>query len=208
MRLARALPALALAALPACPIHAHAPVPAPDKGEWAELRDAATRQLELYDGLVHHATATATFLSPEVREARARRLAAWFSFTQDDLAKRLAGERSEAVAGEEFLVVLYTAERRANDLDARDSVWRLAVELGATELLPSGIHAVDADATVRVLFPWIRPFDTVYRIQFPHPPGAPLAGRPFVLRISSALGALALDFGAKPKRVAVPAQAP
>ncbi len=205
----RAVPLAALAAtLAGCPFHAREPVPGPDEGDWAAVRDGATRRLQLYDGLVHRATATATFLAPSVREARARRLARWLSWTEDELSRRLAAERAEADAFDEFVVAFYTADRKANDLDAQTSVWRVAVELGAVEILASKIGAIDSDATVVALFPWVAPFDTVYRIRFPHPPDGPLAGRPFVLRISSAMGPLALDFGAKPRQVDVPRQAP
>jgi hypothetical protein len=202
----RAAPALALAtALAAC---SSAPVPGPDEGDWAAVRDGATRRGTLYDRLVHRATATATFLAPQVREARVRRLATWLAWTPDELTRTIAAERAQADAADEFVVAFYTADKHANDLDAPASVWRIAVETGGLEILPTKVTAMDADATVTGLFPWVGTFDTVYRVRFPHPPDGPLAGRKFVLRISSALGALPLDFGAKPKVIDVPRQAP
>ncbi|HUL61395.1 MAG TPA: hypothetical protein VLU43_19115 [Anaeromyxobacteraceae bacterium] len=204
-----AFAALALAALPGCLLfRGRAPVPGTEEGEWARLRDAATRRFELYDGLVHRANATATFLSPEVRTARARRLAEWLSWTQDELARRLAIEQADAAAGEEFVLVLYVAEKSFNDLDSSRSVWRVAIDLGPVEMLPSKIEAVKEDATLRGLYPWLGPFDVVYRVRAPHPPDGPLTGRPFVLRLASAQGQLPLDFGAPPVKFEVPVQAP
>ncbi len=204
----RALAAAAVVLLAGCPFHPRNPMPRPDQGEWARARDRASRHADLYDGLIHKATATATFLSPEVREARARRLAEWLSWTQDELERRLQAEQADAAAGEEFVVALYTADTAWNDLDARESIWRLAVALGQVEVLPSKIEALREDATLHELFPWIGPFDMVWRVRYPHPPDGPLAGRPFVLRISSALGALPLDFGAPPEPIELPRQAP
>lgn len=200
--------AVALAVSGCVILHPREPEPRPDAGDWASARDAATRRYQLYDGLVHRATATATFLSPEVREARARRLAKWLAWTQDDLARRLEAERTEAAAFDDFVVAFYTADRTANDLDAMRSVWRIAVEVGGGELLPTNVTALDSDATITTLYPWVSPFDTVYRVRFAQPPDAPLAGRPFTLEIASALGRIPLDFGAKPGRIEFPRQAP
>lgn len=191
--------ALALAALGlgGCFLHA-APRPTPAESEWAQAREGATRRALLYDQLKHRATATATHLSLEVREARARRLAAWLGWTPEELEARLSQERSEAALGEEFLLDFYTADPRANDLDAPRSVWRIAVTSGDTDLVATRVTSLERDATVLGLFPYIGPFDVVYRVLLPAPPEGPLAGRPFTLEISSALGRLPLDFGAPP----------
>ncbi len=205
---AAALLAAALLGPTGCPFHPRAPTPGTNQGDWAQRRDGASRRYELYDGLVHRASATATYLSPEVREARARRLASWLSWTDAELTQRLADERAEAAAVDDFVIVFYTADRHDNDLDGLRSVWRVAVLVGSLEVLPTEIRALDDDATVRTLYPWIGPFDTVYRARFPHPPDGALAARPFVLRISSALGALPLDYGAPAQPIEIPSQAP
>lgn len=194
MRRALAAAALALA-LAGCPFHPRQPVPDPRVGEWADLRAAATRRVALYDGLEHRATATATHLGLVEREARAKRLAAWYGWTAGELEARLAAERAEAAQGEEFLLALYTANGKQNDLDAPRSIWRLAVRTEEGELIASKVEVVDVDATVAGLFPYVGTFDVVYRVRFPSPE-KPLAGRPFVLALSSALGKVDLDFGA------------
>jgi hypothetical protein len=183
-------------ALAGCPFHPRAPLPGPGEGEWGQVRVGATRRGSLYDGLVHRATATATHLGLAEREARARRLAVWLGWTPEELERQLAAERAEAAAGEEFLIALYTAERRTNDLDAPRSVWRLAVQADEGALVATKVEAIDADATITGLFPYVGVFDTVYRVKFPTAPGGPLDGRQFVLELSSALGKIVLDFGA------------
>lgn len=194
--LARTLPLAAALLLAGCPFHPRNPVPSPLEGDWALARNAATRRVQLYDGLVHRASATATHLGLAEREARAHRLAEWLGWTPVELDRRLAEERAAAAAGEEFLVALYTPSAKTNDLDARESIWRISVEADDGVLLASKVQAVDADATLTTLFPYIGMFDVVYRVTFPRPAAGPLAGRMYVLELASAYGRLVLDFGA------------
>jgi hypothetical protein len=194
--------AAAALALAGC-VHARAPVPQTVEGEWARERDVATRRAFLYDGLKHRATATATLQSLAVREARARRLAEWYGWTPAELEDRLAKERGEAAAGEEMLVSFYSAQHKDDDLDAPRSVWRIAVKVDGADLLATRVTSIDRDATTLGLYPYIGPFDTVYRVFLPHASAGPLGGRAFVFEIASALGKLTLDFG-QPNGVITP----
>ncbi len=158
-RIAALAAALALAG---CPLHPRAPLPMTTEGEWAQQRDAATRRAILYDGLKHRATGTATLLSLPVREARARRLAAWFGWTPAELEARLAQ----------------------------------AVKADGADQIATRVTAADRDATAIELYPYVGPFDTLYRVLVPSAPGGPLAGREFTLELASALGKLSIDFAA------------
>jgi hypothetical protein len=202
----RALPVVVLLAAGCAagvPFH-RAPTPGPETGGWAELRDRASRRAALYDGFVHRAGASVTWLSPAVREAALRRQAEWQGLGPAELEQALAAGRAEAARGEEFLVAFYTADRRANDLDGRKSVWHLELDDGERRLPASEVEGLRADATVRQLYPYVDPFQQLYRVRFAWT-GAPLAARPFTLRIASALGELALDFGPEGLRT-VPAR--
>jgi hypothetical protein len=187
--------AAAALALGGCALASRAPSPTTREGEWAERRDAATRRAFLYDGLKHRATATSTLLSLEVREARARRLAEWFGWTQAELDARLEQERAEAAQGEEFVVSFYSADPRDNDLDAPRSVWRVAVKADGEDVGANRVTSVDRDATIVGLYPYVGPFDTVYRVLVPRAPGGPLGGREFTLEVAGARGKLSMDFG-------------
>jgi hypothetical protein len=187
--------AAALVALAGCPYHPRAPQPRTREGDWARERDDATRRAILYDGLTHRATATGTYLSPAVREARARRLAEWLDWTPRELDERLAQERAEAAAAEEFVIAFFTATPRENDLDAPKSVWRVALKVGSEDLLATRVTSIGQDATTVELFPYIGPFDVVYRVLLPHSPSGSILDRPFIVQLASALGKLELDFG-------------
>ena len=183
------------------------PQPGPEAGEFADLRDDATRQARLYDGFLHRATATATWLSPPVREAATRRLAAWQGWSAADLASALAAEQAEAAKGEEFVLAFYTAERRNNDLDAKPSVWRIELTDGTDQATAASATVVNDDATMKQLFPFVGPFDLVYRVRVPWK-GAPLTGRPFVLQIAGALGRIDLRFNVPAPEAERPHMAP
>lgn len=183
------------------------PQPGPEAGQFADLRDDATRQAKLYDGFLHRASATATWLSPEVRQAATKRLAEWQGWSDSDLASALAADQAEAAKGEEFVLAFYAAERRNNDLDARPSIWRIELGDGIDQASAESVTMADDDATMRALFPYVGPFDLVYRVRVPWK-GAPLTGRPFQLRVSGALGRLDLRFNEPGSPVERPHMAP
>ncbi len=183
------------------------PQPGPDDGAYADLRDEVTRRARLYDGFVHRADVTVTWLSPDVRDAGARRLAAWQGWTTAELDKALAAQQAEAAKGEQFLVSLYTADRKHNDLADPGSIWRIQLDDGTVLAPAAAVEVVPKDANTMQLFPFVGNFDLVYKVRVPWT-GQPLTGRPFTLRIMSALGPLVLDFGPKGGRADRPHQAP
>ena len=198
----------ALAALGACSLVPRAPKPQTTEGEWASKRDAATRRAFLYNAFDHQATATATFLSLEVREARARRLGEWLGWTPAELQARLDQERREAAEGEELFLSFYTSEPKNNDLDAPRSIWRVAVRVDDVDVVARRVTGADRNDNAIGLFPYIGPFDVAYRVLLPAAPGGPLTGRPFVVEIASAVGRLTLDYGAPPGPLLLVPQGP
>ncbi|MGB8932088.1 MAG: hypothetical protein WCC48_12670 [Anaeromyxobacteraceae bacterium] len=191
---------IALAAvLAGCGTLSHAPDPEIDSGAWPEARDRSTRFTDLYDGFEHRASIWTVRLTLEVREERTRRLAQWLSWTQAELEAKLAEERAEAGKWDDFVVFLYTADQKWNDLDATSSIWRLEFDVGGGEALAARAESIGRNATFDALFPMGGPFDTAYRLRFPlQSDGAtPLPG---FLRLASALGEMRLAYtpGAKP----------
>jgi hypothetical protein len=173
-----------------------APDPGTREGEWALVRDAATRRAMLYDRFVHRATVTATYLGPKERDARVRRLAEWMGWTDEERAAQVKAEEAEAAKYDDFIVAFYTADRKANDLDAQNSVWRLSLDLGAGEqVVTRDVQVLEPNANVTRLFPYVSPFDDVYRVRFNRVKGGPLDGRTFDLAIASAIGRMELTFG-------------
>jgi hypothetical protein len=211
-RLAVALLALALGGCGAVQgVKSHLPPREPATGPedraYVALREGASRRARLYDGFVHRADLNGTWLSPEVRQAGARRLAAWQGWSPAELEAALQADRIEAEKGEQFLLGLYTAEPKHNDLASQASIWHILLDDGTTQAAAATVERMDIDANLRQLFPYIGAFDTVYRVRVPWT-GAPLAGRPFSLQVRGALGPLVLDFGPNGRRAEKAIQAP
>jgi hypothetical protein len=183
------------------------PQPGPEDGAYADLRDDASRRARLYDGFVHRADLNGTWLTPAVREAGVRRVAAWQGWGKDELEAALAANRAEAAKGEEFVLSLYTADPRHNDLADKGSIWRVQLDDGEIQATATSVEVMPRDANTLQLFPFVGPFDVVYRARLPWT-GAPLAGRPFTLKLMGALGPLVLDFGPGGKQAERPHQAP
>jgi hypothetical protein len=197
------LGAIALAA--GCGMLPHAPIPQPESGTWPQERDAATRRADIYDGFEHRADVWTIRLTPAVREERARRVAAWQDWTAAELEAKLGHERAEAAKWDDFIVFLYTADKKWNDLDAVESVWRMVFDMGGGEEVRGKAESIARDATFDALFPMGGPFDVVYRVRFPRFDPEPFP-RPGVLRLASALGELRLPY--TPGSLPVPAPRP
>ncbi len=183
-----AVAALCATAL-ACLYHP-APRPTTYEGEWARVRGRYSRSAKLYDGLTTRAFGQVIYDAPELRQARVDRLATWQSLTAEEKARLAASERATGEQWDEFLVSFFTADRPDNDLDSRQSIWRVALAVpGQGEALPASIEQVRMDATLRELYPQIGDFDTLYRVRFPRW-RTPLSERPFLLELASARGRL------------------
>jgi hypothetical protein len=198
---------LLLAGCPSAVLTQRAPVPGADDEAWGKVRDAASRRADLYDGFVHRATASATWLSPPVREAAVRRLAEWQGLGPAETEKALEASRQQVALGEEFMLAFYSADRRANFLDAKETVWHIELVAGDVRAPAIEVRELTSDATIKQLYPYVSPFDVVYRVRVKWS-GPPLEGRPFALSVASGYGAVVLDFGPDGERPTRPRQAP
>ena len=164
------------------------PSPPADEGEWARVRDRFTRSEKIYDEFATRAFASVVYQAPEVREARAARLAEWLALPPAERERALAEERDEAATYDDFLISLFTPDRGDNDLDALRSIWTVTLVVpGEGEATPERVEALHADATLTTLYPRVGHFDVAYRVRFARWP-KPLADKPFTLRLSSARG--------------------
>jgi hypothetical protein len=193
MRAAAAIPAalaLALAGAGGCSVLRDARS-GPTAEAWERARAQATREARSYDRFETHAIASATWLSPEVRARRADQVADWRAMTDGERAALKAAEAAEAARVDEFVVSLFTSDLRDNDLDAPQSIWRVALLAeGQPERDAPKIQLLSADAQLRNLYPFIHTYDTVYRVTFRRVEGGPPLGEGFTLRIAGSRGRL------------------
>jgi hypothetical protein len=178
--------------------------PAPAAADAAEERayqealERHTARAELYALFDTRAFLATTVQAPAFREARARRLAAFRSETEAELSGRLERERAEAAGAHEFFLGVHVTERRFDELDRKDSVWRVALVTPAGEVLPLSVERVGrATLPMRALYPYMGTFWTAYRVRFPREvagaPSVPPGAAQVSLQVASPLGSATLQ---------------
>jgi len=145
----------------------------------------------------------ATFKSWEFREAFIERYAATYSLSDADRSKLRAGQMSAFREAYEFNVTAQSANYKWNDLEKRNSAWRVTLVDGVGhELAPEGVKLEKLPDPYEVeFFPNKGPFTRSYSVRFPR---AAVDGKPtdfagtssgsLILRIASPVGRIELTW--------------
>jgi hypothetical protein len=176
-------------------------LPFPDphlEGEYGASLKKWTRKVALYSGLETRAFVRLIYLSPQFVEGQAKQLSAMRAELPDAAAATLQKLREDN-SKPSFFAVVYIPDRTANDWQHKDTIWRLALNVGLGEQSTWKVqrYEVPFNAELRALYPYLDDYSVAYRIQFPDPvpppsaPGAPPVNFTFnevTVKISSALG--------------------
>ncbi len=158
-----------------------------------------TEHREVYSGLDTQLYCAATYQSPEFREARVRRQAQFQTWPEAKLEQALARERAEATQGHEVVLGLSLVDRRFDDLDSKNTIWRLSLVTDQGEVTPLAIRRVGrANQDLRAYYPYLGEFWTMYTVRFPTDvAGKPLVGpatQTLLFRMSSTQGQVEMKF--------------
>jgi hypothetical protein len=148
------------------------PFPEPRlEGPYGRALDKWTRRTTLYDRLETRAIARVVYLSPEFVTAQAAEISYMRAEPPEQAARTLATMREQTRAPT-FFAVVYTPDRTANDWNERNSVWRLAVDVGLGQVGPDKVELVEKpfNAELRTLYPYLDQFSQAYRVHFPEQP--------------------------------------
>ena len=224
MRLAALLLAVGAAGCAAVPPAIGEPgAQVPDRQAEASYQAALSRvteHREVYTGIDTQLFTAATYQSPDFREARTRRQAMFQTWPEPKLNDALARERAEAAQVHEVVFGVSIVDRRFDDFDSRNTIWKLYLASDQGEVTPIAIRRVGrANQDLRAYYPYLGDFWTMYTVRFPltTAAGVPLVGpstRALLFRMSSTLGQVEMAFppgtpGATPPApVAVPAGPP
>lgn len=168
----RSLPALA-AALVGCWSAPAVVSLAPPRREhraadYEATRERWTRAARIIKNLDTPLRVHATLFAPDFVSAYVAKRDEIFrlpSASGDDTDRR---EREAADRAWVFLVSATTTDLTWNDLERRDSIWRVAFRNDrGEEATPIEVKVEKTSATVVELFPFVGPFSRVYRIRFP-----------------------------------------
>ena len=146
-------------------------LPFPDphlEGEYGQTLKKWTRSVPLYAGLETRAFVRVVYLSPEFVTAQAKMISMMRAEMPDQAAHTLAHLRDE-YRQPTFFAIAYIPDKTANDLNEPNSVWRIALKLGAGEQAPEKIERFERpfNAELRALYPYLDEYSTAYLIRFP-----------------------------------------
>lgn len=206
------LVAAAIAAtLPGCPRNYAGPVQYSATREYAaedyeQALERWTRRAEVYDQFQSLAFVTATFKSPDFRKAYTAAYAKIMDLSMMEAGRAWAEEQAAAAAYHEIALVVYTTDRKWNDLDASPSIWkiRLSSPVSGTEEHPADVHSVrEISPQLQKLFPHVSPFARYYLLRFPKKDAAggetvPASGGRTILTLSSGLGKADVEWEIRP----------
>ncbi len=129
-----------------------------------------TRGDRIYYSLDRIMVVQATYLSPEFRQAFQDQYVNFFNMLPEKVNTDLELVATSAGQGREFFLYADTPENGWNNLDERDSVWRVGL-WSATQ--PAGIDPIvirrfhDRGPNARAFFPFINDFGRAYLVVFP-----------------------------------------
>ena len=198
---------------------ARVPDPSAEASYQAAL-SRVTEHREVYTGIDTQLFTAATYQSVDFREARTRRQAMFQTWPEAKLNAAVAQERAEAAQVHELVFGVSVVDRRFDDFDSKNSIWKLYLASDQGEVTPLAIRRVGrANQDLRAYYPYLGDFWTMYTVRFPltTATGAPLVGpttRALLFRMSSTLGQVEMAFPAgtpgatPPAPAAVPAALP
>jgi hypothetical protein len=184
---------LALTAMESC---SKIPIPEPQlEGVYGLELKQDTRRAALYKGLETRLWIHMVWLKPDLVAAQAAQLSLMRAEPPDVASARKEKMLAESAAPT-FFAIVYTPIANWNDFDAKNSVWRIALEGGRLgEATPVKVTRYDGpfNAELMALYPYVDDFSTAYRIQFP--PDS-MGEKPKVL-LAGTLGKVELDWAAE-----------
>lgn len=148
-------------------------LPFPDphyEGRYGQVLKKWTRTAAVYSGLETRAFVRVVYLSDEFVSGQAAELAD-LRAEKPDQATETAEKMRDQYRAPTIFAVVYVPDKTANDWNERDSVWRIALNLGIGEHAPDKVERFDRpfNAELKALYPYLDEYSVAYRIRFPEP---------------------------------------
>jgi hypothetical protein len=132
-----------------------------------------TREAKLYVGLDAQLSVRAVLKTWDFQQAMVRHSAARYRLPDAERAALFEKERIRTRDFFDFIVVVHTPELRRNNLDAKNTAWRvrLLVNGGANPAVPVRLVSAGRDPVVEEFFQMHSAFSKTYVVSFPRPVG-------------------------------------
>ncbi len=181
---------------PKPPVVSFSDVPRDYRSEdYPEVYERWTRHETVVHAVESALEVWATYKSLDFREAFVAHYSELYSLADADRTRLRAAQREFALAGYEFLVTAQSANYRWNDLEKKNSPWRVTLADGlGREIVPDELKIEKLpDIFEREFFPAKTPFTRTYLVRFPRTAGkgddfaGERSGR-IILRIAGPMG--------------------
>lgn len=139
------------------------------KAAYSNALDKWTRSVTVYEGMDPRLYLNVTYKDKTFRDAYTERYAEGFELPEAYKGMLLVREAEASEQYNEFFLAVYSPVEALNDLDAKNSVWRLFLEdSSGARLAPVSITRLGPeDALLREFFPFFDPWSRAYIVKFP-----------------------------------------
>jgi hypothetical protein len=164
--------AVALVLLGACRT---LPFPEPElEGEYGKKLALWTRSVAIYGGLETRGFCRVVYLSPDFVDAQAKKISQMRAELPDEAQQTREKLRAQTASPTVF-AIFYSPDKQSNDWNDRESIWRIALNLGLGEVAPQKIERFDRpfNAEQRALYPYLDDYSVAYMIHFPRQQAPP-----------------------------------
>lgn len=151
------------------------PFPEPElEGEYGKKLEMWTRSVAIYSGLETRGFCRVVYLSPDFVDAQAKKISQMRAELPDEAQQTREKLRAQTVTPTVF-AIFYSPDKQSNDWNEKDSIWRIALNLGMGEVEPQKIERYDRpfNAELRTLYPYLDDYNVGYMIHFPRQQAPP-----------------------------------
>ncbi|KPK20973.1 MAG: hypothetical protein AMK69_22810 [Nitrospira bacterium SG8_3] len=131
--------------------------------------DQWSQEARIHHGFEVQLIVSATFESADFRQAYADEYAAAYQLTAEEKRRFVEDQMKASHLGHEFLLATFVPEKRWDDFDKVDSMWKLfLVNDEGQRVVPVEVRDVkEQNAVMSHFFPYITPWKSVYLVRFP-----------------------------------------
>jgi hypothetical protein len=131
--------------------------------------DQWSQEARIHHGFEVQLIVSATFKSADFRRAYADEYAAAYQLTAEEKRRFVEDQMKASHLGYEFLLATFVPEKRWDDFDKADSMWKLLlINDEGQRVVPVEVRDVKGQkAVISHFFPYITPWKSVYMVRFP-----------------------------------------
>jgi len=128
-----------------------------------------TSEVRIYRGLALELMSSATFKSPEFREAYADEYARTYKLSIEEKEKLIKDQKEASLIYNDFIMAAYVPDKKWNDFNKKDSIWEIHLNAGnGKKIKPLEIRKIKKiDAVISHFFPYINTWQSIYLVRFP-----------------------------------------